>query len=258
MTQRILYQCDAPGCGREVDEEGDLRVVERTSFDRDVVHVERRHACSAACEAAVLRMSAWRLLAAPSETSRYSDTAKESGALEYYVTPEGFTLLPADMREDLGVGDAGGVVCFRKVGGRWSAFEEGETAREVACDSTPHHLARTLSYLALFERRNLLAAARWSAPAARAAADGILREQTHLDRLVLLGAKVSAAFGVDFRSNLLHPRFVQVGNELLCGRWVLVLPHPSGRSREWNDPRTAELAREALAALRSASDPNAA
>lgn len=129
----------------------------------------------------------------------------------------------------------------------------------------PHHasgarLARALgldaaTYLSTFERRNLLSCPNWSAPAARAAADDLLREQTHLDRLVLLGAKVSAAFGVDFRSNLFAPRFMQVGHGHLCGRTVLVLPHPSGLSREWNDPQTAPRSRAAFEALRSESTP---
>lgn len=130
MTQRIFYKCDAPDCDREVDEEGELRVLERTAFERGAVNVERRHACSAACEAVVLRESAWRLLAAPSETGSYRDAAKADGARERYVTPEGFTLLPSTMLRDLGV-EEGGVVWFKKIAGRWTAFKDGETVREV-------------------------------------------------------------------------------------------------------------------------------
>jgi hypothetical protein len=108
-------------------------------------------------------------------------------------------------------------------------------------------------YLEAFERRNLMPhdAGRWSAPAARAAADALLEAHPTGHALVLLGARVSAAFGVDYASNTFAPRFMQVGDRVLRGRRVLVLPHPSGRSRAWNHPDAAALARGALEMLRS-------
>lgn len=55
---------------------------------------------------------------------------------------------------------------------------------------------------------------------------------------VLLGAKVSAAFGLDF---------VPFRVMAMSGRWRAVqLPHPSGRNRMWNDPAAIERARAAL------------
>lgn len=108
-------------------------------------------------------------------------------------------------------------------------------------------------YLKEFERRNLMPheVAGWSAPAARLRADEVLRAHPIGDGLVLLGARVSAAFGADFRSMLFRPRFVQVGaGDVLRGLNVLVLPHPSGRSREWNRPEAAALLRGAMDLLR--------
>lgn len=104
-------------------------------------------------------------------------------------------------------------------------------------------------YLRRFERRNLLDTAKWSAPRARAAADALLAAHPALDRLVLLGARVAAAFGVDFRTNLCEPRFMQVGSAVLRGRGVLVVPHPSGLSREWNDRTMAPRVRAAFKRL---------
>lgn len=63
-------------------------------------------------------------------------------------------------------------------------------------------------------------------------------------RVIFLGAKVSAAFGIW----VLKPQF----------RWFdlgygprgakgAVIPHPSGRNRVWNDPAVREAAREFLA-----------
>ena len=114
-------------------------------------------------------------------------------------------------------------------------------------------LARALGlsardYLRVFpDRRNLLPPkTKWSAPLARRGADDVLRAAPPGAVLVLLGARVSAALGVDYRSGLYLPRMAHVGADVPRRRVVLVLPHPSGRCREWNDPQTAERVRSAL------------
>jgi len=114
-------------------------------------------------------------------------------------------------------------------------------------------LARVLGlspreYLRAFpDRRNLLTgSAKWSAPTARRGADNVLRAAPVGAVLVLLGAKVTAAFGVEYRPALFLPRMAHVGTNVPRRRVVLVLPHPSGRCREWNDPQTAERVRSAL------------
>jgi len=96
-------------------------------------------------------------------------------------------------------------------------------------------------YLRAFERRNLVVGAKWSAPAAREAAARILEERGDAP-LVLLGAKVCAAFGVAFQP------FSIVGGTSLGPTAVpaAVLPHPSGLSRAWNDPRSRHRARETI------------
>ena len=101
-------------------------------------------------------------------------------------------------------------------------------------------------YLDRFERRNLLVGSRWSVPEARRAAVALLRELDTCDRLVLLGARVAAAFGVPFRENLCAVWWLEVGHDHRRPRWTLVLPHPSGRSREWNDPEMRGRVRAAV------------
>lgn len=93
-------------------------------------------------------------------------------------------------------------------------------------------------YLRRFERRNLLTGSKWSVPAARAAALAMLREDASRgDALVLLGARVAAAFLADF-----SPLHVEEWE----GRTLLVAPHPSGRSRLWNDPGMARDVRASV------------
>lgn len=108
-------------------------------------------------------------------------------------------------------------------------------------------------YLDAFERRNLLTASKWSAPAARKAANALLDDARPGDALVLLGARVSAAFQVDFRSHIFQPQmkhFGAFGGAMFLELFVLVLPHPSGLSREWNKPMTAACVRSAFQRLR--------
>ncbi len=92
-------------------------------------------------------------------------------------------------------------------------------------------------YLAAFDRVNLLDCPRWSLPASREAA------QRLLDRgqdLVLLGARVAHAF---------DPAWGAFSEYRAAGLRVLVLPHPSGRCRAWNEPGAVERARAAVRAF---------
>lgn len=90
-------------------------------------------------------------------------------------------------------------------------------------------------YLRAFDRVDLVAG-RWSLPQARLAAAALVHP-----RRVLLGARVCAAHGVPFEP------FHHVSSS--AGWWGVVLPHPSGRSRFWNDPRAVERARSAVRKL---------
>lgn len=89
-------------------------------------------------------------------------------------------------------------------------------------------------YVARFTRANLCSR-RWSMPAARVRARELLVEHPDVP-LVLLGAKVAAAFGLDFAP------FTRVGAR---SRWV-ILPRPSGRSTLWNEPGAVDRARAVL------------
>lgn len=88
-------------------------------------------------------------------------------------------------------------------------------------------------YLEKFDRVNLLRTAEWSPVKARNAA----RKLTHRRR-ILLGARVAAAHGIKF-----YPfcRFTLEDDVR-----VLILPHPSGRCRIWNDRTAFVSAREAI------------
>lgn len=120
-------------------------------------------------------------------------------------------------------------------------------------------LARVLGYddegyLATFERRNLIYGQKWSVPRARSAAsllvrDAIVEGGDHA--FVLLGARVSAAFGVPFE--VLTRRYLSVAPSPAIV--ALVVPHPSGLSRAWNDPTMAPRVREAVQGLLYASEP---
>lgn len=84
-------------------------------------------------------------------------------------------------------------------------------------------------YLHTFDRTNLLSRDRWSAAAAREAAERVVAGPHR--RVVALGVKVASAFGVPTAPFAVHT----VG-----GTDVAVLPHPSGLCRVWNNP-DAEL-----------------
>lgn len=83
----------------------------------------------------------------------------------------------------------------------------------------------------------------WDRRAAADAAQAILAVAPH-DRVVLCGRRVADAFGVPFDP---------VATCRLPGHRVgLVIPHPSGRCRHWNDPATAQIASDALRRLAAA------
>ena len=112
-------------------------------------------------------------------------------------------------------------------------------------------------YLAAFERRNLLRTVRWSAPAAREAARTLSAEFPALPR-VLLGARVARAFGLAFEPftfTLVGPLdpdgqlSLGAAAPTATGSLTLVLPHPSGRSRAWDEPGAWARARERVASI---------
>lgn len=84
-------------------------------------------------------------------------------------------------------------------------------------------------YLRSYARHNLCSG-KWSAPAARLAVDALEQRYPEPLPVVLLGAKVAAAFGYPFRPFTRDLRYVH-------------LPHPSGLSRLWNESGTFERAR---------------
>lgn len=99
------------------------------------------------------------------------------------------------------------------------------------------------AYLRNFVRRDLLAQTTWSVPKARAAAERVLAESGRAP-LVLLGAKVSAAFG------LLYAPFTRTEHKMDAGmRTVVIIPHPSGLSRGWFEPDAYRRARDLILPL---------
>lgn len=76
-----------------------------------------------------------------------------------------------------------------------------------------------------FHRVNLLRASKWSAPAARESAAKVRADATGCP-VVLLGQKVSLAFGLDYK-----PFTLVVLPDLIAA----IVPHPSGLNRAWNE-----------------------
>jgi hypothetical protein len=97
-------------------------------------------------------------------------------------------------------------------------------------------------YLSSFDRVNVCAG-KWSMKEARGAAQGIRLGAGH-ERVVLCGQKVCIAFGIPYEPLLL---FVdeQRRSDLPPVRF-LILPHPSGLCRFWNQPEAFERARAFL------------
>ena len=102
-------------------------------------------------------------------------------------------------------------------------------------------------YLRTFDRANLCTLV-FSLRSARFAAHRLTAEYR-----VLLGARVTAAHGLDFVSFTVN----QCAGCYSCQyqghphpwRAALILPHPSGRSRFWNAPGAAERARRLVCDL---------
>lgn len=113
-------------------------------------------------------------------------------------------------------------------------------------------------YLEAFDRVNLLDGPRWRVPVARTAARLLLRQTpkgkpvvlpSHWiefgQPLILLGARVTRAFRLTYTPFALHAWCDGLGDH----RRILVLPHPSGRCRVWNEPGAIEKARRAVTEL---------
>jgi hypothetical protein len=92
-------------------------------------------------------------------------------------------------------------------------------------------------YLQRFNRRNLCAT-KWSMPEARRTAGEILGAPSGCT-VVLFGAKVCSAFDRGF-----NPYTIERDPGL--SRTLVILPHPSGLSRAWNEPGSFERARRVL------------
>src|ERR1019366_478944 len=90
-------------------------------------------------------------------------------------------------------------------------------------------------YVNTFDRVNLCAG-KWSVKAARARAGELLASRD-AGAVVLLGARVCNAFMLAF-----VPFSVVQGGRLS----VVILPHPSGLSRAWNEPGAYDRARSVL------------
>lgn len=91
-------------------------------------------------------------------------------------------------------------------------------------------------YLRRFDRVNLCVG-KWSMKAARSEAQRIYDDPPR--RIVLLGRKVAAAFGFGAAA----PPF----SSMRAGEAAIVLlPHPSGLCREWNEPGAFDRARAVL------------
>jgi hypothetical protein len=96
-------------------------------------------------------------------------------------------------------------------------------------------------YLKEHDRVNLCTGS-WSAKAAKLRAFELLEVREPGTGLVLCGSKVAYAFNQTYPGGFLH--------RTARGLFVLVIPHPSGRNRVWNDPAAAADVRERYAALR--------
>lgn len=91
------------------------------------------------------------------------------------------------------------------------------------------------TYLIAYDRMNLCAH-RWSIRAARDVA-ALIRAEREGGVLVLLGAKVCSAFGWAYQP------FTQVRENAELPPRAVILPHPSGRSRAWQEPHAVWKAR---------------
>jgi hypothetical protein len=102
-----------------------------------------------------------------------------------------------------------------------------------------------VQYLAAFARANLCAG-RWDAREARVAAEELADAASEVGApLVLLGRKVAGAFGL-----AAAPPFSRAS---VGASAAYLVPHPSGRCREWNDPASAARLRSLLAGVLGAA-----
>jgi len=93
------------------------------------------------------------------------------------------------------------------------------------------------TYMRSFIRRDLITWKKWSVPQARKAASVVWAESKGAP-LILLGAKVSAAFGFAYEPFTFVKRDAVVGD-----RRILIIPHPSGLCRAWDEPLAFRRAR---------------
>lgn len=102
---------------------------------------------------------------------------------------------------------------------------------------------RLSEYIKRFDRVNLCAG-KWSVKEAREKMFELTRGPVR--PIVLLGAKVSAAFGFEFVPCSIS--FITKGNGEHKGQSfrIAILPHPSGLCRIWNEPDAIERARKTL------------
>ena len=104
-------------------------------------------------------------------------------------------------------------------------------------------------YLRTFDRVNLLQLRpdeRWSMPRARVHAEELRLRMDFAARpaVILLGAKVQAAFGLKALSPF---AVVQVAAVIDGSAWkVVILPHPTGLCRVWDQTGAVDRARRAL------------
>ena len=91
-------------------------------------------------------------------------------------------------------------------------------------------------YMISFDRVNLFEGvpARWSTPEARVRANAIQYNYGN-EVVFLLGARVARAFGIDRDPWSIVQRADSMDGSLVT---FVLLPHPSGRCRAWNDKRS--------------------
>lgn len=120
---------------------------------------------------------------------------------------------------------------------------------DVDREGAGRRLARILdiAYSELHRRHRFINLLGWTRrsqhtkQAARTAARRLLRRARRLDlTIVMLGRQVAVAFGTN------QPFF---GLTVISGVRTLLLPHPSGRCRVWNDPMSMLRARAKVNAL---------
>lgn len=136
----------------------------------------------------------------------------------------------------------------------------GADPRYALFDDPPHSAGGRLRRLVLgmkrtdyfrsFERRNLLQAPRWSVPAARQAANVLGHQlQLEMDRglalAILFGKRVFDAF--EYWGFMPLAGAERKWTPFTIAGKYLILPHPSGLSRAWNDPESFSRARRYVA-----------